>query len=396
MLVLAAAALILFIRKTDALTYPQFWAEDATVFFIEQYNQGACALLNPYAGYLHLVPRLAALFADAFFPYHAAPYVYNYLSLALTLLVVLSIFSERFDAGNKPLLALSIVLVPHFGGEVFLNITNVQWVLALLLVITLLKDEPGPQYGDVRVQASLDFGAVVFCGLTGPFVVFLLPFFVVRFHKKRTPYNAGITLAALAAASVQIFFMATGQVTEEERTPDNLFVLASVIGRKFFGNLFLGNSLPYDLNPFMLTAAFAFLLFFIAYLAFWSETARRFQVAVFLGFMSAVLLATLVKFRSNPLTLVPPDNGVRYSYLVYVMMAWSLIALMGRKGAWKGYFIKALLAAVLASSLVSGFRSEPFEDHYWAGWSRLIGEEPRVQIPINPDRRIEVIRKSDF
>lgn len=392
-MVLAAAALILYIRKTGALTYPQFWAEDATVFFIEQYNQGACALFNPYAGYLHLVPRLAALLTDAFFPYHAAPFAYNYLSLAITLLVVLSVFSERFNAGNKPLLALSVVLVPHYNGEVFLNITNVQWVLALLLVITLLKDEPSPQYGNVKAQSALDFSAIIFCGLTGPFIVFLLPFFIARSYKKRTPYNAGITLAALAAASVQVFFMATSYAPEAERTPDNLFVFASVIGRKFFGNLFLGNSLPYDLNPFMLSAAFALILFFIAYLAFWSEKTRRFHIAVFLGLMSAVLLATLVKFKSNPLTLVPPENGVRYSYLVYVMMAWSLIALMGRKEAWKGYVIKALLVAGLASSLVSGFRSEPFEDHYWAGWSRLIGEEPRVQIPINPDRHIEVIKK---
>lgn len=383
----------MLIRKTDALTYPQFWAEDATVFFIEQYNQGPSALFNPYAGYLHLVPRLVALFSDALFPYYAAPYVYNYLSLALTLLVVLSVFSGRLDIGNKPLLALAIVLVPHYNGEVFLNITNVQWVLALLLVITLLKEEPRPEYGNVKAQAALDFSAVIFCGLTGPFIVFLLPFFALRFHKKRSRYNAGILLAALAAAAVQIFFMATGQVTEEERTPDNLFILASVIGRKFFGNLFLGNSLPYGLNPFMLTGAFALILLFIAYLAFWSETKRRFQITVFLGFMSAVLLATIIKFKSNPLTLVPPDNGVRYSYLVYVMVAWSLIALMGQKVAWKGYIIKALLVAGLASSLVSGFRSEPFEDHYWAGWSRLIGEETRIQIPINPDRHIEVIRK---
>jgi len=383
----------LLIRKTDALTYPQFWAEDATVFFIEQYEQGPSAVFNPYAGYLHLVPRLAALFSDAFFPYYAAPFVYNYLSLALTLLVVTSVFSARFDAGNKPLLALSVVLVPHYGGEVFLNITNIQWMLALLLLVTLLKEEPHPRYGNVKVQSALDFAAVVFCGLTGPFIVFLAPFFALRLYKKRGRYNAGILLAALAVAAVQVFFMATGQVAEVERAPDNLFVFASVIGRKFFGNLFLGNSLPYDLNPFMLTALFALLLLFIAFLAFRSEKTRRFQVLVYLGFMSAVFLATLVKFKSNPLTLVPPDNGARYSYLVYVMIAWSLISLIGMEGAWRGRVIKALLVAGLASSLVSGFRSEPFEDHYWAGWSRLIGEAPSVQIPINPDRHIEVIKK---
>ena len=124
LLVLCLAALILIIRKTDALINPQFWAEDGTLFFLEQYKYGVSAFFRDYAGYLHLVPRVIALFAERFFPYSLIPTVYNYSSLLITLLVVLSVFSARFKLNNKSLAALAIVLVPHYKNEIFLNITN--------------------------------------------------------------------------------------------------------------------------------------------------------------------------------------------------------------------------------------------------------------------------------
>ena len=80
LLVVVVAAIILFIRKTDSILNPQFWAEDRTVFFLDQYHDGVSSVFQPHAGYLHLVPRIIALLADLVFTVPAAPYVYNYLS----------------------------------------------------------------------------------------------------------------------------------------------------------------------------------------------------------------------------------------------------------------------------------------------------------------------------
>lgn len=91
--VLAAAAIILFIRKTDGFTSPQFWAEDGTVVFLEQCKQGFSAILNTYAGYMALVPRIVGLLSDLFFPYSAAPYVYNDSCFILTMLVIVSVYA---------------------------------------------------------------------------------------------------------------------------------------------------------------------------------------------------------------------------------------------------------------------------------------------------------------
>lgn len=385
-LMLAAIAIILLVRKTDSFTNPQFWAEDGTVFFLDQYYQGASALFQPYAGYLHMVPRLIALFTDTFFPYYAAPYVYNYSSLLLTLLVCLSIFTKRLDVGRKPVLALSIVLVPHYSGEVFINITNLQWILAILLVITLLKEAPGKEYGNVKLQWALDFAIILFCGLTGPFIVLLAPFFAWKCFIKRSGYALGILLAAIAAASVQIFLIISDSISSPRgETTYRIYDYSAVVGRRLFGNLFLGITLPYGMNPFILTGLFVCLIFFLLYLAAYGDKSGRFKVAVLLGFMSFVLLATLNKFKANPLMLIPPGNAPRYFYLVYVMTVWALIVFIENKDAWKRYLVKALLSAALISSMTSGFHSKPFIDCHWSYYSGLIGKQQYLRIPLNPE-----------
>jgi hypothetical protein len=52
------AGLVLAYRKTDALMNPQLWAEDGSVFFIQNDLLGLKALWTPHAGYLHVLPRL--------------------------------------------------------------------------------------------------------------------------------------------------------------------------------------------------------------------------------------------------------------------------------------------------------------------------------------------------
>ena len=55
---LAALVLVLALHKPGALHTPQLWAEDGSVFLNHQDFYGARALLLPYMGYLHTIPRL--------------------------------------------------------------------------------------------------------------------------------------------------------------------------------------------------------------------------------------------------------------------------------------------------------------------------------------------------
>src|SRR5258707_11015955 len=75
--------LLLVLRRPDAITNPQFWAEDGPVFFFGQISHtGLSALMVPYAGYLLGVPRLVAAFA-ALFPASSAPLIFNLFALAI-------------------------------------------------------------------------------------------------------------------------------------------------------------------------------------------------------------------------------------------------------------------------------------------------------------------------
>ena len=57
----AVTGLILVIHARAYLLDPSFWAEDLRVFWLGEFVHSiGGVILSPYAGYLHLVPRLVA------------------------------------------------------------------------------------------------------------------------------------------------------------------------------------------------------------------------------------------------------------------------------------------------------------------------------------------------
>ena len=391
LLVLAVSAIVLFVRKTDSFLNPQFWAEDGAIFFLQQYEKGASALLQDYAGYLHLVPRLIALVADSFFTYSAIPIVYNFSSLLFTLVVVASIFSPRLKINHKPLLALTIVLVPHYTDEVFLNVANLQWILSILLIVVLLKERPHDRYGNINVQYVLDLIIIILCGLTGPFIVFLVPFFIWKWINDKGLYDSIILIAVIAVSSIQFFFMLSELIRVQNGISFNLNVYSAIIGHKLFGNLFLTKGIAYKLNHYILS----FLYFGTIFMMLRFAPPKRRFIFVCLGVQFIILLAAFYKFKANPEILIPPGNGQRYFYIPNIMLVWCLIALLEKKAKWKNALLLSALALVLISSVASGFHSKPFIDYNWNSYSKLIGKED-VVIPINPKgwhMHIKVLQK---
>ncbi len=386
LLTLVVVTIILLIRKTDSFSNPQFWAEDGPVFFLQQYENGASAIFQPYVGYLLLVPRLIALFADSFFPYSAIPAVYNFTSLVITLFVIASIFSPRFKISYKPLLALAIVLVPHYTNEVFLNVTNIQWILFISLIIVLMKEKPDYKYGNINVQFALDVMIIIICGLTGPFIIFLLPFFVYKWFKNKDWYNFSITSVTIVISFIQLSFI----LFTPEPLQDNNLVLSpnlysAIVGYKVFGILFLGKMLvwkiaAHKINPYFLCIIYFCLIFMI--LRF--SSLKNSFINICLSIQLIVLLAAFYKFRATPGVLVPEGCGLRYFYIPYITVAWSLIALLGKQEKWKNILITMALISILISSLTSGLHSREFIDYNWKLHSKSIGKED-VVIPINPE-----------
>lgn len=138
----------------------------------------------------------------------------------------------------------------------FMNATSIQWILWIPLVITAMSEEPGEAYGDLKTQYASDILTITLCGLTGPFLIFLMPLFTWKWFQKKNRYNSIIMLVISLILIVQLSVILT-QTVELQSSQINLGLLidSKVIGTKIFGGLFLG-SLASFVNPFFLSAMY--------------------------------------------------------------------------------------------------------------------------------------------
>lgn len=122
---LSIALLSLRINLPTGSIARYLWAEDATIFISQAQSLGLASLWQPYAGYLHLYPRLVALLASQF-PLIYTPALF-FSGWLLAYIFAFSILIHRaLQAGIAPLpLAILVFLIsiqPNLG-EVFFTIT---------------------------------------------------------------------------------------------------------------------------------------------------------------------------------------------------------------------------------------------------------------------------------
>jgi hypothetical protein len=372
----ASACLILILRKPDSLRNPQFFAEDGTVFFIGARQLGLQTVTNPYGGYLHLVPRIVALAANYLDP-ASIPAAYNWLALAVDFAVIAMIFSPRVVLPAKPALAIAFALVPH-SGEVFLSLTNVQWFLALLLVLLLFSNDAA-----TAPQRWFDRVLVAICGLTGPFICFLLPLYIIRTASRRTRESLTLTVVALLAAVVQASYLYDyrDQLAPAGRA-DPLGLISSMASR-LFGTFWAGYGFDSKVTGTIgiaLAGAFAVLA---AWLALRGGKWRLPRTMLLLAWLCFVI-PVAAKFLREPSAIWGTANGDRYFFLPHVLCAWLLvIALVENKG-----WIRIIPAALLAASFVFNLpylRSAPLRDYAWASHVQPIRDGDDFEIPINPE-----------
>ena len=160
-------------RRPDAVFNAQFWAEDGKFWYADAYNTGGIGIfLQPYYGYLHLVPRLTALVAQAL-PLRLGPLLFNLVAIVIEILPVQLLVSSRLSAlgsvSARLWLGFLCLSLPH-TANIHSNITNAQWHLALLAFLVLIST-PARNWG----WRSFDILAVVSSSLSGPFAFMLAP-----------------------------------------------------------------------------------------------------------------------------------------------------------------------------------------------------------------------------
>jgi hypothetical protein len=183
-LLVAVASAVVLLRVPGVPPLSRLWAEDGSVFVSQSMIEGGLAAFpEPYAGYLHAVPRLMAAPA-VLLPVTALD---TWMSgLAVVALALLALLVYQASAGYVSLrwsrlaLAASMVLLPVGATETLAVVANLQWYLLPAAVWALLW-RPRAASG-IGVAA----GVVGLTALSHPFALLLAPTVLVIVVAART------------------------------------------------------------------------------------------------------------------------------------------------------------------------------------------------------------------
>ena len=378
-------------RLPAVFVHPQFWAEDATVLFVEARLHGWHSLFIPHPAYYIVGTRLVPC-AVAGLPALYAPCIYCYTALAFTLLAAWFCLRARLDylmdRRGRIALALALVLAPQ-DGEAMMKLIGCQWVLMTILLILMLQTPP-----EKPRQAIADFLGLLLAGLTGPFVLFYAPWFLVRLQKVtggRSWYNVLLIGTAWSLAAIQLLSIWYGPNPHPEPFSSDVKVWLRQLGFTLPSGLFFGAILPgYLGRAFYLISP---LLLLLVGWALWRGESRRFWPALTLLCCGAVAYAGGLKIAAAEFAALNPfGSGGRYFYPFYVFALWVGILYAYdacqplRKAA--GVAVVMMLASsasdfTLASNHGSAFTRWPDLD--WETYARRLDAGQAVeQVPILP------------
>lgn len=213
-------ALLITVRRPDAITNPQFWAEDGSIWYADAYNKGLIALITPQQGYMQTLPRIIAVFVQ-FFPFSVAPLIFNLVAIVVQTLPLFLMTTKRFQkiVPSRRLRFLMILiywLMPNVG-EMYINLTNAYWYLAVSAFIVMATRITE------RKISIFETVIILLSGLTGPLSLFLFPVFLISDHLEKKKIGPHVILLGLTAV-IQLFALVVSKNTDRVYAPaDNTF-----------------------------------------------------------------------------------------------------------------------------------------------------------------------------
>ena len=332
-----AATALQALRLPDTVALNTVWAEDGAVFLAQSMSNGVGAILTPYQGYLHIVPRLLAVVAAAL-PLRDAAFVFGAGSALIVALLALFVYFASATVIRDPLLraalAVTMALVPVVGLELEANAANLHWYLDFAAAWALLWTP--------RTRTGFVIAAVVTAaaGASDPLAALFLPIGIVRFargpRRQLAPALAGLGLGL----ALQLPFVLSHPIaaTGHPSVVDlgKIFAAHVVLPMLLGGN---AGSWAWA-NGHWIAAVLAGAAF-IAGLAMYAIWRRDASVGVPLALVASAILFAVVEVwvRWNPILLPMPGNltliGARY-WAVPQLLLWSTAALIAAQFARRG------------------------------------------------------------
>ncbi|NHN91874.1 hypothetical protein [Acetobacter sicerae] len=317
---IAIFSLITFLRWPEILTHPTFWGEDGWFWWPEARKFGLGSLLMPHTGYFQTDSRLIGLLA-APFPLKDGPLIFALAAFIFQIMPPAYFLSSRC-AALCPSTALRFMIgailcaMPN-TWEVYANLTNSQWHLAVLAFLIIVASPPRTAAGWV-----FDCLMLVISGLSGPFAVFLLPIAAwvtwsqpdkVRF----TRFGLLFACAAIQAGSIlqqprDVAPHLGASLTGLARLIAGQIVAATLLGHLHLPHLYTLSLWKSGVLPWILALGGVWLMI---------DACRRFPAVrlygVFALFVLAASLWRPLAWDNSPMweLLLLPDSSVRYFYI---------------------------------------------------------------------------------
>ncbi len=337
-MIVVAAVVVFSARGIDRLRMASLFAEDGQVFLSDAYSDGFRAIVEPYAGYLHLIPRaLSAFLSPA--TVTATPILYVAAAMAVHLAMLTPALSPRIGwliptpMLRAALFAVLCVLPPMW--EAYGNIANLIFVGGICLLLLVLSGDPRTRAG--RIAELLVVGAL---GLSGPLSVFLVPFVVWRWWRNgRTSHSLRVLAAAAVSAVIQLSVYLTSQrSTPGGGTPA---LLARAAYERVGGGWLVGDADLIGGTTFLSVAAAAWLVSAVGVSVYALP-----RTSPVLWLLFAVLLGAAVTAYGSAM-VASPLHFQRHIVVPSAIVAVQLFAVLGSS-------VRLWVKAVAAVCLVAG------------------------------------------
>ena len=351
---MAVAFLVLFFRRPDILLDAKLWAEDGTIWYAAANKEGwLSAMLSPQDGYFQTISRIVFGMAQAI-PFESVPLFANLIGLAIRAALVGFIFSGRF--GWMPwsarfALVAYYLLMPRIE-EVHANITNAHWYLAMYALMVVIAAPPRGRTGQLH-----DYAAMAVAGLSGPFILLLVPCLAIRLLRdgKHRPHAIRLTVLAAILAFIQL--AAILLTAGETRAPAPLGATAGLFIRIVGSRVVAGAILPRPAPDILSSALLIALAAGLGIAAIRAGGWRAACIALFAVLQIAAALGSPMMSLDQPQWPLFLSGGDRYFVIPRLLLvslaiyASSIVPMKGR--------LLAAIAAIFVVALLPSFRLRP-------------------------------------
>jgi hypothetical protein len=316
---------VLVARRPETLLTPVFWNEDGPVFY-----QGAldgAPWWTPYRGYEHLAPRVVASLETIT---GNPALVGSMIALLVTVAVAAFVASDRmadFAPQSTRYVAAIVVLLLPASNELLGSPTYIQWYLALYLLLGLVARPAAGWW------AVVDAVVVAIAALTGPFAIFVAPFYWLDRARRRT------AVIVSAGAAIQVLTLLLSPRNAPPRIPDQL---PEILARRLLIEPISGASLMPGLPILVAVVLVPFVLIALR------EWPLRVTVCAAL-----ILVGSLCLSIETSQELLDPYGAQRYFFLAGALIAIAVILAATHRS------IAGLLLPLLAIGIIADFRLPP-------------------------------------